>query len=137
MNKTNYTPKSHSGQEAVSRANWIKASTSPAFAKREYGEWKPGSNPTGYFSCKILGHEVKLRLNHAWTAYSPDFDIEIIFIDRPDTDMLRFLADWLTVLIDQPQAPAAKLRQATPAVRYLAEYHEIDPSLADEIMRGR
>ncbi len=123
--------------EATERANRIKAQTNPPFATPDYGEWKPGGNPTGYFSCQILGYEVKMRFDYVWTAYCPDFDIEIQFTNRPDDAKKIFLTDWLTAHIDQPQAPAAKLRQATPTVLYLAEYHDIPTPLADEIMRGR
>lgn len=129
--------KSHSRQaEAVGRANRLKASTVPAFATPEYGEWKPGGNPAGYFKCEILGIEVKLRLGMVWTAYCPHFDIQVQFTNRPDSAMVIFLADWLTAHIEAPQSPA-KLRQATPAVLDMAQRHNISPALALEFYEER
>lgn len=137
MNKSNYTPKGRRRQGAVSHANRIRAATCPTFAARDYGELKPGGNPTGYFSCQILGYEVKLRFNMVWTAYCPHFDIEIQFTHRSDNAKIVFLTDWITALIEAPQSPAAKLRQATPAVLYLADYHDIAIPLAREIYEER
>ncbi len=114
--------------EAAGRARRIKTSTVPSFATR---------HQDGYFSCQVLGHEVRMRFDYVWTAYCPDLNKEIQFTNRTDDTMIIFLTDWLTDLIDQPQSPADQLRQAIPSVLYLAEYHGIATFLADEIMKGR
>ncbi len=122
MNENHYTPKGPSRQEATPRTNRIRSSTAPAFATREHGEWKPGGNSTGYFSCQVLGYEVKMRFGYMWTAYCPEFDIETAFTHRPDDAKVTFLTDWLTAHIECPQTIEARLRQETP--------------LADEIIGG-
>lgn len=141
MNDKNYTPPARTSQsEGTVRANGIRADINPSKVKgfsREYGEFRPGGNPAGYWSCFCLGHEVKLRFDQVWTAYCPDLNLETTFTNRTDDDKIVFLSDWINDLLDNPQAPTAQHRQRLPSVLYLAEYHDIPVHLADEIMRGR
>ncbi len=136
--KSKYTSSTSTRQEANARTSRIKTATKLAsrFAK-DYGEFRPGGSATSFLKCTVLGYEVRLRLGYAWTAYCSHFDTEVQFTNRPDADMLIFLSSWLQAHIDRPQTPAAQLRQATPAVLYLADCHDICEPLADEIMRGR
>jgi hypothetical protein len=139
MNGIHYTSPSRSSQaEAVGRANKVKASLNlakhPLFEK-DYGEIN--GRPMDYYAYKYRGIEVALRYNQEWKAICPRFNIEMSFPHQPPHDISILLDEWLAEYVERHPSPATRLRQRLPAVQELAEQYNIDPSLADEIMRGR
>ncbi|MCP4083189.1 MAG: hypothetical protein GY743_23450 [Planctomycetaceae bacterium] len=97
--------------------------------------WEPGA-----YIYNHLGVEIKLRFNQEmweWTAKAHHLGIEITFAHQPPQDIQALLNDWITENTAKPTSPSAKLRQATPAVKQMAQRHNIPIGLADELMLER
>ncbi len=129
-------------REATARANMMKATlnlaSSPLF-DQDFGPYGPNGTPAGFFTYTHLGYEIRLRFNQdtwEWLATCPHFGIEKTFPHQPHRDIQNLLNDWLLERIGPP-SPQAKLRQSTPAVKQMADRHNIPLWLADDFMLER
>lgn len=133
----------NSQDSKVGHSNGIKAETNLAHSPhfdRVYGPFGASGRETGYFTYTYLGYEIRLRwsqVSHQWAATCPALGIETSFPNQSIEKIQPLLDNWLTEHVGRPVSFDAHLRQSSPAVRQLAEKHDVPFEIALEIYEER
>lgn len=127
-------------REATTRGRRIRSATDlsncPDF-DLQYGDQWGGGSPTSYYTLQYRGVKAHLRFDYMWLVKVPQLDIEKSFLNQVPQDLALEIEAWIDEHLPGHLSPAAKLRQATPAVKAFATRHGIPIAVADEIVFER